>query len=47
MLWVLKRTVSTKGSFEHLKHMFKLMSKEINAILGAQTELSLTANLQS
>ena len=27
MLWVLKRTV-----FEHPKHMFKLMGKEINAI---------------
>ena len=25
------------GSFEHPKHMFKLMGKEINAILGAQT----------
>ena len=23
------------GSFEHAKHMFKLMGKEINAILGA------------
>ena len=27
------------GSFEHPKHMFKLISKEINAILGAQTIL--------
>ena len=27
------------GSFEHPKHMFKLMGKEINAILGAQTIL--------
>ena len=25
------------GSFEHPKHMFKKMGKEINAILGAQT----------
>ena len=25
------------GSFEHPKYMFKLMSKEINAILGVQT----------
>ena len=25
--------------FEHMKHMFKLMDKEINAILGAQTIL--------
>ena len=27
------------GSFEHRKHMTKLMGKEINAILGAQTIL--------
>ena len=27
------------GSFEHPKHMFKFMDKEINAILGAQTLL--------
>ena len=27
------------GSFEHPKHMFKLMGKEINAIFGAQTIL--------
>ena len=27
------------GSFEHPKHMFKFMGKEINAILGAQTIL--------
>ena len=27
------------GSFEHPKHMFKLMGKEINAILGGQTIL--------
>ena len=32
MVWVLKRTVS-------MKHIFKLMGKEINAILGAQTIL--------
>ena len=32
MLWVLKRTVSM-----HPKHRFKLIGKEINAILGAQT----------
>ena len=37
MLWVLKRTGD--GSFEHPKHMFKLIGKEINAILGAQTIL--------
>ena len=37
MLWVLKRTVYRDGSFEHPKHMFKLMGKEINEILGAQT----------
>ena len=35
MLRVLKRTIS----FEHPKHMFKLVGKEINAILGAQTIL--------
>ena len=39
MLWVLKRTVSMKGSFGHPKHMFNLMGKEINAILCAQTIL--------
>ena len=27
------------GSFEHPKHMFKLIGKEINAIVGAQTIL--------
>ena len=27
------------GPFEHPKHMFKLIGKEINAILGAQTIL--------
>ena len=35
LLWVLKRTVS---SYEHPKHMFKFMGKEINT-LGAQTIL--------
>ena len=39
MLWVLKRTVSMRRFFEHTKHMFKLMGKEINAILSAQTIL--------
>ena len=38
MLWVLKRTVSM-SSYEHPNHMLKLMGKEINAILGAQTIL--------
>ena len=36
MLWVLKRTVSSSrwdGSFEHPKHIFKLMDKKITAIL--------------
>ena len=33
------------GSFEHPKHMFKLMDKEINAILGAQTILIWTYEL--
>ena len=34
MLWVLKRTVSLST-----QNMFKLMGKEINVILGAQTIL--------
>ena len=33
MFWVLK------SSFGHPKHMFKLIGKEINAILGSQTSL--------
>ena len=37
MLWVLKELSQWDGSFEHPKHMFKLMGKGINAILGAQT----------
>ena len=40
VLWVLKRTVSMTGSFEHPKLLFKLIGKEINAILGAQTILN-------
>ena len=40
MLWVLKRPVSMRRFFEHQKQMFKLMGKEINAILGAQTIIS-------
>ena len=32
MLWVLKRTVSKDGSFEHPKHMLKLMGKKIFTI---------------
>ena len=39
MLWVLKEPSQWEGSFEHPKHMFKWMGKEINAILGAQTIL--------
>ena len=38
MLWVLKRMFSM-SSFEHPKHMFKLMGKEINAILGVRAIL--------
>ena len=41
-LWVLKTyrlNETGDGSFEHLKHMLKLMSKETNAFLGAQTVL--------
>ena len=34
-----KRMLYREGSFQHPKHMFKLISKEINAILGAQTIL--------
>ena len=33
MLWVLKRTISM-SSFEHPKHMFNLMSKEIHVNIG-------------
>ena len=33
MLWVLKRTISMRGFFEHTEHMFKLMDKKITAIL--------------
>ena len=39
MFWVLKRTASMKRFFWAPKHMFKLMSKKIKAILGAQTIL--------
>ena len=41
MLWVLKRTISMRRSFEHPKHMFRLMGKEMNAILGAVLRLNL------
>ena len=34
-----KEPSQLKGSFEHLKHVFKLMGKEINTNLGAQTIL--------
>ena len=37
---VLKRTFSMGLFFEHPKNMFKLMDKEIIAILGAQTILT-------
>ena len=33
MLWVLKRTVLMSSSFEHPKHIFKLMGKKIIKIL--------------
>ena len=33
MLWVLKRTVLMRGSFEHPVHMFILVDKKIIAIL--------------
>ena len=37
MLWVLKELSQWDGSFEHPKHMVKLMGKGINAILDALT----------
>ena len=40
-----KETSQSDGSFEHPKHMLKLMGKEINAILGAQTILIWTHGL--
>ena len=36
MLWVLKRTSQWDGSFEHPKHMLKLMGKKILTILRSQ-----------
>ena len=33
MLWILKRTVSMRGSFEHPEHMLKIMGKKIFTIL--------------
>ena len=33
MLWVLRRTVSMRRSFEHQKHMLNLMGKKIFVIL--------------
>ena len=33
MLWVLKRTVSLNGPFEHLQHMFIFMGKKIMPLL--------------
>ena len=33
MLWVLKRTSQWDGSFEHPKHMFKIMGKKIFTLL--------------
>ena len=34
-----KEPSQSDGSFEHPKHTFKLIGKEINAVLGAQTIL--------
>ena len=45
MLWVLKKTRLNESPFEHPKHMFKLMGKEINEILGAKTILIWTPAL--
>ena len=33
-LWVLKRTISVRGYFEHAKHMFKLMGKKISTLVS-------------
>ena len=35
-----KESSQLEGSFEHPKHMFKFMGKEINVILGASTSSS-------
>ena len=40
-----KEPFQQDGSFEHPKYMFKLIGKEINAILGAQTILIWTYGL--
>ena len=40
MLWVLKRTVSMRQSFEHAKHMFRLKDKERNTILPSKVCLA-------
>ena len=40
MLWVIKRTASMGGSFEHPKHMLKLMAKKIFTILRSKNCLS-------
>ena len=37
-----KKPSQWDSSFEHPKHKFKLMGKEINAFLGAQTMLIFT-----
>ena len=39
MLWVLKRTVSITVLLSTRKHMYKLIDKEINAILGTKNIL--------
>ena len=33
MLWVLKKPTQSDGSFEHPKHMLKLMGKEIITLI--------------
>ena len=40
MLWVLKRTVSRRRSFEHPKQMFKLMGKKIIRFYANKISLS-------
>ena len=44
MLWVLRRTVSMKRSFEHPKHMLKLMGEKIFTILRYKILFTLTCD---
>ena len=44
MFWVLKRTVSMRRSFEHPKHMFRLLGKKI--ITNSPSKFCLTGPMQ-